>query len=147
MAFSRQFSELKVFETIDPAVDILPPAIVIPAGERWRIQGLTFSLNSSATAGNRVIWVGIDRGSGTPYLQFISSGYLQPASRNTVYNFGPGAGYSSAVGISNTLVSASLPVDFALESGWRININSEDLQAGDNFSKVILAYELLNTGA
>src|SRR3989304_5883241 len=103
MAFPRQFSELKVFETTDPAVDTLPAPIVVPVGERWRIQGFTFSLESSATAGNRLVYLYLDRGVGTQAFQFISSGYLQPAVKMTDWNFGPGMSNSNAVATANTL--------------------------------------------
>jgi hypothetical protein len=109
----------------------------VPSGTRWKLISLFCTFTTSATAGNRAV-----------YLYFLDSlglwlavppGVLQPASSVAYYTWSIGVqNYAPAVALYYAM---PLPADLYLQAGADIMVAASGMQAGDDFSAPQLLVE------
>jgi hypothetical protein len=109
----------------------------VPSGTRWKLISLFCTFTTSATAGNRAV-----------YLYFLDSlglwlavppGVLQPASSVAYYTWSIGVqNYTPAVALYYAM---PLPADLYLQAGADIMVAASGMQAGDDFSAPQLLVE------
>jgi hypothetical protein len=108
----------------------------VPTNAYWRLQTVAFSLSTSATAANRSVNLRIDNGTTT--VAYVIPGQLQIASLNRIYSYG--AGFPLAAPLASYLLQP-LPYGLILAPGWRIQTETDLLQAGDNFCAPLMSVE------
>lgn len=111
-------------------------SITIGAARRARVQSLAFSLVTSAAVANRQVALIIDDGANTLWREIAAD--VQAASLTRNYVAAP-IGFEHALRVD--LAHLSIPVDFWLRGGWRIQTLTTALQAGDQFVAIRLVTE------
>jgi len=109
----------------------------VPAHARWRLQGISFALATSAVVAGRIVSVLIDDGA-SEFMR-ISNSSTQGASATFRYTVGAFGNNVSIAG-SNTVV-LMMPPDLFLFQGWRVRTLTTLLDAGDNFGPPQLCVE------
>ena len=137
-------SVILTYTTADPVAGEPIDDIVIPTGETWQIQSISFGLTTSSSAGNRIVIILVYDSAGASAFMQLSSGYVQSTvSETAVYNFAPGVGFSS-VKSTTRYVSAPLPTGLTLVGdGMKIQIGAEGSAGLDNFSRATIGYILV----
>jgi hypothetical protein len=101
-----------------------------------KILSVEFLLTTDGTAGNRRAFVAMENSAGA-YGFFSYSESAQAASTATRYIFSPGLHDE----IVNTLRQCTLASDFEMPVGGKLIVGAENMQAGDQISSIVFAYE------
>jgi len=109
-------------------------SITVPAGASWTLTSARATLATSATAANRIPDLQIKDGSGNIVLDALA-GVAQTATLTDVWSWSVGAVTSTVLGATN---SVGLPGGFDLNAGWQIVQVTANLQAGDQWSSIVL---------
>lgn len=104
----------------------------VPAGARWSLLSIIWTLTTSATVANRFPDITIDDGAAVYFR--VGPTIAAPASSTQIYNAFQGAGVVTRDG--NTTVERSLPIGLMLATGHRIRSNTTAIQVGDQYSAV-----------
>lgn len=130
--------------TADTVVPVTNPAagadwsVTLAAGGRLRVA--RGQLQASAAVANRVPSLEIRDASSN--LLFRGSGPTATAGQGIRYNWAPGLGFSSVI----DGVTASVP-DLLLPAGAVINVSTNSIQGGDQWSGVTLTVTTSTSGA
>jgi len=108
----------------------------VPTNAYWRLQTMSFNLDTNVTAANRCVNLRVDNGSTT--VVYVIPGQLQTANLSRIYSYG--AGFPLAAPLASYLLQP-LPIGIILAAGWRIMTETAQLQAGDNFSPPLMTVE------
>jgi hypothetical protein len=100
----------------------------VPTNARWRLLGVKVDLVTDATAANRELVLTLDDGANV--LAEIPAGVNHTASQNRTYSFFIGA--QRGAGATALVVNNALP-DAMLMGGYRIQSETRNLQAGDDY--------------
>lgn len=114
-----------------------PLSITVPTDRLWHPLSLRADLQTSAVAGNRVLFLVIADNSGNIY-GIGSSPVVQGASAGVTYGFAPASPNTSTA--TATFVLAFIP-DLIMTSGEIIEILVSGMNAADQLENVELAYE------
>lgn len=110
--------------------------ISVTTGRRWRFQGLSAQLTTSATVANRRVTFFVDDGS-NPIIKMTAPAD-QTASLTVEY-------YAAAYGVQPALASGNhwlpFPDNLYLPFGWRVRSEVDNMQAGDLWEFISLAVE------
>lgn len=123
--------------TLNPAINNFPATVTVPAGKKWKLLSVSFSLVTSAVAGNRYAQLDLDFDGVNSFGAYISS-YAHVASTQMGYSFLPGAG-TDIIPAPNGRVTIGigpiiLPSGASFVAGWA------NLQAGDDASPMNYSY-------
>jgi hypothetical protein len=107
--------------------------MTVPAGARWQLQGVTFTLVTSATVLNRFVSLTIDDGANT--ILRASTNTAQGAAITRIYSFG--SGLPNNADTTNNLVSVPFPPVLMFQ-GWRLRSQTFGLDAvlGDQLQTI-----------
>lgn len=114
-----------------------PITFTIPAGARWHVLNLAFSLVTDATAVNRYTYIQANDGVNT--FCRIPSHHAQSAGCTRNYYFMSAWGVDGS--FHNPRVHDPFPGGFILPSGFVGQVSSYGLCVGDQFSELILHVE------
>jgi len=105
----------------------------VPAGTKYYLKSLNYTLVTSATVATRISQILIDDGTRTLYKSEVNQ--TQAASLTTVYS-----GASGILDTTATVQSAhvSLPTDMALAAAWRVRTSTTAIQVADQYSAITL---------
>ncbi len=155
MSRSKNESENLITPASSPGVGQAAPDIVVPAGQRWRIQAISFRVSTSPVPNSRGFWIAFHYGNAET-ITFAATDALQPASKIYWYTAQSGGVSLDASALSNLapnlgLVVMSLPADFILEAGSKIILSKTsnfdtNPTTGDEISDWKATYELLSRG-
>jgi hypothetical protein len=101
----------------------------VPAGVRWRLLSLWFTLTTSAVVANRTPRIVIDDGA-TEYYR-AGSGFQQTASGTAVYEASAAPTTAATGGGPNMF---GIPYNHVLAAGHRFRTSTVALDAGDDYS-------------
>lgn len=125
-------AEYRVIQVAQPAAG-LDFTATVPAMARWRVQCLQAQLLTSAVVANRVPHLVITDGQGHTMYNFPSPGNQVPS---TTFQ------YSAGTTIVTTQFDGAqvlvLPYPMKLLQGWTIGMLSTALQAGDQWSNIVI---------
>jgi len=121
----------------------LPPAPVagaewffdVPPGQIWKIQSLSFTLNSSVVVVNREVNLVFEHPSGGSLFYRVANQNVQVANTTIRYSAGPGVDVAS-VQVGAQLLS--LPAGFTIPQTTRIRSFTSNLDAGDQFGSIVI---------
>jgi len=111
--------------------------IVVPAGVRWRLQSLVFSLTTAVAVANRNVNLLLSP-DGSNTLYFVSALASQAASLSVIYSAAAISPYTEA---QTNLAVLPLPLNYVLLAGASLTINAQNLQAADQFSQSFIDVE------
>jgi len=125
-----------------PAAGADPAAIVVPAGVFWLPLSLTGVLTTSATAANRRPRLSVDNGTTVVEAWQVGTNISASLSVRVVWSAGLGWQQTSLLGGQ---LAIGIP-HRRLDSGFRLLINTDNLQAGDQWSSLALMVVEISTG-
>ena len=102
---------------------------VVPTPATWRIMLITYQLTTSAAVASRDSQLIFDDGS--HILMQMSTGQFQTATNTLRYSWSP---YGGAVGNVNPLIFFPIPPGIFLNSTMRWRTNTNNIQAGDQYT-------------
>ena len=128
---------LPVFESFVPANPAAgqPCIVTVPNGIQWTVNGLNFSIVTSAATATRTAVITAKNATGQPMLQAFAA-YGSAASQTCVVSFGPGESALTAT-VDFVYLSAQMGSMF-LGPGATLTISFINLQAGDQISNIAL---------
>lgn len=109
----------------------------IGSGTRWLLRSLNAQLVTSAAVANRVIRSQLLDGGGNLVFQGAPSAVV-PASTTVQVTANTNMAIST---VDGTTIAVPLPVTPVLSAGFRVQVNTLALQAGDQWSNIWLYYE------
>jgi hypothetical protein len=108
----------------------------VPAGVAWILRAATATLTTAVAVATRQVDLQVT--DATPNLLLSSpGGTSEAASLADAYSWFNGGG-SASVALS---VTGGLPAEFRCPAGWIIKATTANIQAGDQWSKVVLTVE------
>lgn len=107
--------------------------ITVPGRAVWEVMAIRFTLAADGTAATRTVALHIDDGENR-FLS-IARANTQIANDTDVYVFYVNGGEDTTTG---TAFRQPLPPKLILLPGWRITTETNNMQAGDNFSAPVL---------
>lgn len=119
----------------DPAANT-ECSVTVPAGERWQLCTVQFSLVTSATVATRRVVLTVDNGT-TVHAKFPSN-VTQAASLTYAYCFAADLGYANGTLLDLNVLTGVPPL--ILEAGYRIRTATVALDATDNYGAPIVTY-------
>lgn len=113
----------------------------VPTNSHQKILAVRAILTASATAANRIASVAID--DGTSNLTIVPVPLAaQTASQTTTYNWAPGIGYRTQTPLSGNIQSfLEFPANISLTEAGRVRTSTSGIQAGDQWSAIIVTVE------
>lgn len=109
----------------------------VPAGTWWDLETLIFTLVTSGTVANRRPHILIDDGAGNVLWNWTVAAD-QTAGTTVIYSGAVGVTeYSGPTGVRGGVLAYPLP-RIVLAPGWRILTSTTNIQAGDDYSAVVL---------
>lgn len=108
----------------------------VPAGVAWIVRGVTAQLDTSVAVATRAVTLQFLDSSANLLLDSIG-GATEVASIDDVYSWFNG-GQASFEGL---VISGGLPAEFRLPAGWVIRSATANIDAGDQWSKIVLTVE------
>lgn len=122
--------------TDDPAANT-EVRIEVPAGEIWKLIGIRGGLTTDANAATRHVEIDIDDGSQDNFN--LRAGQTQIESLTRTYSFYD-AGHIDTT-IPGDHIMGHLPSNIVLRAGGAISTDTENLQAGDNWTSMFIYIE------
>lgn len=119
----------------DPAAGV-EIAETVPAGVRWALRSVRFTLTTDATAANRRPTFIIDDGANEIWR--VNSNVDQTATQISIYEAGAGAPFAT---LDARVFSLPLPVGLELLEGYRLRTSTAAIVAGDNYSAPVYQVE------
>lgn len=131
----------KLITSANPAAGV-EASIIVPPGEVWEVETIHTRLDTSVAVANREVAILIDDGV-TEFLA-IPTALTLTASLAQLYFWAAelGAGFSPTQHSRRTF---SLP-RLVLQPGWRIRTSTANLQAGDDFTPLVVTARVLPSG-
>jgi hypothetical protein len=123
--------KLKIISGTDPAAGA-DPTLVADANTRWRIITVKAELVTDATVATRQARLELVVGGNTMFT--VWSQVTHAASIDNTYFWYPGGPDRSAA-ISNT-INTGLPIEILMSGANQLQIQTNNLQAGDNWSAI-----------
>jgi hypothetical protein len=111
-------------------------------GEMWRVLSLVFSLATDANVANRGVRLTVDDGTSVHWCAIAPT--LQAASLTTRYGVYAGAGREATSADTTTF-----PLGDGgqwLLGGWRLRTDTNNIQAGDQYTGIVALVEEYHTG-
>lgn len=103
----------------------------VPAGVRWRISAVRFTLLTDSTAANRTLFLVFDDGADPSFITMMTQA-AQPASTSRVYHFFLDMPAAEVVAGGNAYLP--LPDELWLPAGFRMRTLTTSFQAGDDYT-------------
>lgn len=109
-------------------------SLTVPAGVAWVLNSVRATLVTSAVVASRSPDLQVKDGSGNIVMDAVS-GVGEPASTTSVWVYGPGLATSTALKASN---SVGIPSGLHLLAGWVIQMNTVNIDVGDQWSTIVI---------
>lgn len=138
---SRMKGSISYLTGTDPAAGA-EISETVPAGVRWKLKGVRFTMVTSATVANRFVNFIVDNGTTNIFDVFYPTAHT--ASLTAVYYAFPlGVTQTGLLGPASNRIYYNIPADMELLPGYRIRTTTTGLDAGDNFGAPTLYVEVL----
>lgn len=115
--------------------------VTVPTKAHWRLISVRAQLATSATAATRIPSFIIDDGAANiPWVVPLAA--FPTASQTHQFLINPSAGHLAQTYPSGAIIqSLGLPEDYHMQAGWRFRTSTSSIQAGDQWSAIVLQVE------
>jgi hypothetical protein len=114
-------------------------AIVLPAGQRWKLMNLWATLTTNVTVANRLVAFGLKLGLNFQWLHQMP--FFQTASQAFTYSYGPGLQTDAGIVADNSLASPNPTIMSHTVGNTSLQSSTSGLQAGDAWTNIISWWE------